>query len=110
MDNEPRSSYSNPVGFRSKKHKLSQSARAKVSTDRIPHEERLNLDDIQIDYDIRSQTLQANDLMAYGDILGEIQPPKLTPQALARIEAKDDKKSLDGVEGNNNRMTTQSSD
>jgi hypothetical protein len=47
MDNEPRSSYFNAVGgLFSQKHKLSQSARPKVSTDRIAHEERLSLGDI----------------------------------------------------------------
>ena len=89
---------------------MSQSARPKVSTARIQHEERLSLDDIQLDYDIRSQTLQANDLMAFGDILSDVNLPNHTPLVLARNELKEDKNSLDGKEVNNNRMTTQSSD
>jgi hypothetical protein len=48
--------------------------------------------------------------MAFGDILSDVKQPNPTPLVLAHDELKDDKKSLDGIEGNNNRMTTQSSD
>ena len=54
MDNQPRSQFNQARLVNQHSNKFSLSARPKVSSNRLPHDDRLELDDIQLDNDLRS--------------------------------------------------------